>query len=701
MPVKKLKQSPNYRMHQGQACPTPSLKIFLASFLFCTGFLPQLALSEIDTENRWQVREFFQTVYQFGDDATMQWTGDYSAADPGSVSPEWLEATRVRINFYRQLAGIPKVGEFNSIWNAKCQASSLIMSGNNTISHYPGEDWLFWTPEGAEAATGNLALNSAGRDSIDGYMVDYGSTLFPSSNKEVGHRRWILYPKTTEMGSGCAPGEVYLNEQNVLDIKYSSTNTLWVRPPEWWNLPRPDTRDDFVAWPPPGYVPSDLVWSRWHFSYPDADFDSATVSMTRNGESIPVYIEEGARVSVQQGYTVAPETGIIWVADNMPTTHRENWPTPDSDETIEVQVNNVKIDGQFYDFPPYHVTIIDAATAGLDESPTHDPGPETFVTNAPMVFRPASRSWSEGVQGRIIETAPFTQIFDAEESSLLLIDGTGETYEAIASGRNGNSGNVYHLAHSFPSATLQSLELPSQYLISGDSPTLNFDSSISVSTSRQISSVDINFGDGYQWQTIWTAPRVLVDYFENSFSNESIDLSPWTGHTARFRFRYAPDPSGDGSFFLYDEVNFGWAIDNITLTGVESVITSILTPYQEGRNFFVIESDSDSQKLIQSREFAFDGFALDWGPVSKISPVAFNDALLPQIGQWDRHPLLGNLFRATSDWSYSPELGWLYTAAGIWLWDGTYWMRYIMGNIEEGIWFYSPTQGFQFSGGQG
>jgi hypothetical protein len=536
MPVKKLKQSPNYRMHQGQACPTPILKKFLVSLLFCGGFLPQLALSEIDTENRWQVREFFQTVYQFGDDATMQWTGDYSTADPGSVKADWLEATRVRINLYRQLAGIPKVGEFDSIWNDKCQASSLIMSGNNTISHYPGENWLFWTPEGAEAATGNLALNSAGRDSIDGYMVDHGS-----HNAAVGHRRWILYPKTTEMGSGCAPGEVYLNEENELNIKYSSTNTLWVNPPEWWNLPRPDVRneDDFVAWPPPGYVPSDLVWSRWHFSYPDADFDSATVSMTRNGIGIPVYIEEeeGARVSVQQGQTIAPETGIIWVAEDMPTTHRENWPTPDSDETIEVQVKNVKIDGQFYDFPPYHVTIINAATAGLDESPTHDPGPETFVTNAPMVFRPATRSWSEGVQGRIIETAPFAQVFDAEETNNLLIEHTDDEYDPITSGRAGATGKVYHLVHAFPKASLQFLELPSEYLVTENSPSLDFDSSLAWSSERQIASVGINFGDGYGWQSIWSAPSVLVDYSVNTFSDVSIDLSQWSDRTARIRFR--------------------------------------------------------------------------------------------------------------------------------------------------------------------
>lgn len=695
-------------MHIGQASPTPILiKVFMLS-AFCGSIFPQLALPEIDTQDRWQVREFFQTVYQFGDDATMQWRGDYSTADPGSVSPEWLEATRVRINFYRQLAGIPTVGEFDPIWNAKCQASSLIMSGNNTISHYPGENWLFWTPEGAEAATGNLALHTAGRDSIDGYMVDHGSTQYPDSNDIVAHRRWILYPKTTTMGSGCAPGKVEVDDQDKLFVKYSMTNTLWVKPPEWWNLPRPDTRDDFVAWPPPGYVPSDLVWSRWHFSYPDADFDAATVSMTRDGTSVPVFPEE--RVSTSDGLLVAPETGIIWIADPdyipttdpefMPTTHQQNWPTPDSDETIEVQVKNVRINGQFHDFT-YSVTIFDAADAGLDEVPSHDPGPETFIMDAPMVFTPASRGWSEGVQGRVIETTPFFQVFDAEEPTILLIDRTDHEYDAIALGWNGNPGKVYHLAHTFPKATLQALELPSEYLISEDSPTLSFDSSISVSTSRQISSVDINLGDGYRWQTIWTAPRELVNYFVNSFSDESIDLSEWRGRTARFRFRYSSDPSGDGSFYLYDDVNYGWAIDNIELLGVEEVVSSSVISSETEQNFFIIEAESESELIIQSREIAFDGFALDWGPVSTINPVAFDDTILPALNEWALHPVLGNLYRANQEWSYSPELGWLYTVGNIWLWDGSDWMRYIMGDIEEGIWFYSATQGFYFTGNQG
>jgi hypothetical protein len=416
--------------------------------------------------------------------------------------------------------------------------------------------------------------------------------------------------------------------------------------------------------------------------------------MNRNGQSIPVLIEK--QIS-SEGFLKAPETGVMWVADNMPTTHQQNWPTPSSDETIEVQVKNVLINGQLHDFT-YYVTIFDAANVGLAEAPSHDAGPETFIRNAPMVFMPASRSWSERVQGRSIETSSFSKTFDAEESTILLIEHTDDEYEPIASGRAGASGKVYHLVHSFPKATIQFLELPSEYLINGLSPSLDFDSSLAWSSERQIASVDINFGDGYRWQSIWSAPAELIDYHVNTFSDISIDLSQWIGRTARIRFRYDPDPSGSESFYLTTSTFTGWAIDNIELTGVEEVISSSLIPSEAGQDFFIIESDSESEMLIQSREFAFGGFALDWGPVSAINPVAFGDDILPALNEWNLHPVLGNLYRANQEWSYSPDLGWLYTEGGIWLWDGSDWMRYIMGDIAEGIWFYSPTQGFYFTG---
>ena len=99
--------------------------------------------------DRWQVRDFYQYVYNFGAATTMQWTGNYDTGDSGTVSTEWLEATRVRVNYFRAMAGIPSNIEFNPQFNAACQDTSLMMSAAKAISHYPDHSWPWYTPDGA------------------------------------------------------------------------------------------------------------------------------------------------------------------------------------------------------------------------------------------------------------------------------------------------------------------------------------------------------------------------------------------------------------------------------------------------------------------------------------------------------------------------------------------------------------------------
>jgi len=69
---------------------------------------------------------------------------------------------------------------------------------------------------------------------------------------------------------------------------YPAANAVWVvDDANYWG-PRPATRNAFVSWPPPGYVPYPVVYPRWSFSYPSADFSAATVTMTSNGVPVPV-----------------------------------------------------------------------------------------------------------------------------------------------------------------------------------------------------------------------------------------------------------------------------------------------------------------------------------------------------------------------------------------------------------------------------
>ena len=112
--------------------------------------------------------------------------------------------------------------------------------------------------------------------------------------------------------------------------------------------PRPNTREEFVAWPPPGYVPYFVVYARWSFSYANADFSNATISMTSNGNNIPTVTEPLAHNF--------GENTLVWIP--MGLNHSDNWPQPNADTTYTVQVNNVSINGQPRNFT-YDVIVID------------------------------------------------------------------------------------------------------------------------------------------------------------------------------------------------------------------------------------------------------------------------------------------------------------------------------------------------------
>ncbi len=46
---------------------------------------------------------------------------------------------------------------------------------------------------------------------------------------------------------------------------------------------------EWVAWPPAGYVPYQIVYDAWSFSAPSpASFIAATVSLTKGGANVPV-----------------------------------------------------------------------------------------------------------------------------------------------------------------------------------------------------------------------------------------------------------------------------------------------------------------------------------------------------------------------------------------------------------------------------
>ena len=284
--------------------------------------------------SRNEVVQLWNNEYMNSEEVPINWTGERNNCSAGIVAGEFREATLRRINFYRTMAGLPGV-TFSDDFNAKSQQAALMMIAKGWLSHQPGGDWPCYTPGGAEAAgKSNLALGACGPEAIDHYMEDHGD-----HNAAVGHRRWLLFPPQEVMGTGST---------NASNNGFSGSDALWIIG-GWGERP---ANTDFVAWPPRGFVPYQIVWGRWSFSYPDADFSQASVTMNIEGAgSPPIDLEP---VKEKRG-----DNTIVW----KPAYWLPSSETPQEDVDVQVHVENVLISGQPMSFE-YTVTIIDPSRPG-------------------------------------------------------------------------------------------------------------------------------------------------------------------------------------------------------------------------------------------------------------------------------------------------------------------------------------------------
>lgn len=637
-----------------------------AGVVALSGFLEAVG---VDTQNRWLVRDYYNSVYAAGASAQIDWTGNYSSGEAGSVSPDWQTATLNRVKFFREMAGLPADVSFDPAINTSAQQAALMMSAAGRISHTPDSSWPWYTVEAAEVAySSNLALGTSGPDAVTGYISDFGP-----NNDNVGHRRWLLYPPNNLMGNGDVPGDM----ENGLQ----PANVLRVIPEVFGE--RPPTRNEFVAWPPRGHVPSTLVFARWSFGHPDADFSSASVSMQSGGQSIPVSLEP------VDGRFVGDPT-LVWVPNGMNTNANIHWPTPEMDEVVEVTIANVLVDGSATEFS-YTVTIFDPDQAGETEFPTTLTHGGPVIPTVPASFSVASRDWSEGVQGRVISALPYDTVHGGEAGLAEFEVNLSDAYNGIQNLRKSSGSAAFHLAtpdHTVP----QSLVLKDEFIIWPGPAQLAFASSLAWATGIQVASVQINTGSSEAWQTIWSQ-RGPVDA-NDTFTIQTIDLSAWEGKTARFRFRYEVD--GLGSYWANVDGHSGWAIDEIALTGI-SRVTGIeeLAPEMQGDSMSITLEDTEVVYL-QARDIAFGGQPLDWGPITEVVP-AWHTRVLLEEENWTEDPVLGWNYGGQEGWTFFLGLGWAYIESFPWIYTVEGWSYYLHGSIESGLWLYNSAIGHLYT----
>ena len=511
----------------------------------------------MDMTNREDVRQFFYRAHEPVDGVDPGWTGSVASCTPGTLSSDYLNATLARVNYFRAMAGVPNV-TLDPTKDAGAQAAALIMAAEGAVNHFPPSTWPCWTQTGSNYAVSNLDLNSGGISGVEDFMDDFG---VPS----VGHRDALLYEGTGSMGFGEVPA--------VGD----DASALY-----WEGLSQPATeRDGFVAWPPKGFVPYQVVYPDWSFALPGGDFTNATVTMTHNSTNVPVTVNYRSTAS-QEGQQ--PDPNIVW------TLNQPIGGNPGSDATYTVTVSNIGNAAQ--SSFTYNVTIIDPVHGDPAHTPTGPTSPKVGVGSTYTV--PAISSAS-GYQWR--DTPLVSNFVDGAESgagnwSLSCLSPCTQpaTYNPVESTDVASGVNAFQLwlpfSYNAYALTLNNAVLPNANSV------LNFDSKF------------VNFGDfdaevqastdgGATWDPALQTYNQPGN--QSSFSNKSVSLAQYAGEriTLRFLVYYSYDNANP-----CDCANQAWHFDNVSFSNTNVWGTSTLSG--------VLGSPSDALTLPSAGQYAID-----------------------------------------------------------------------------------------------
>ena len=212
-----------------------------------------------------------------------------------------------------------------------------MMRVKRALSHKPTADWPCYTEDGREAADrSNLAYlygGGNGPTAVRRYIEDSG---VPS----MGHRRWILFPRLRQIGTGDVPSAV----------DAPSTNVLWVVGDEFAPAIPQAVLASGVAWPPRGHVP----WSEWvalpqdvwTFALPELDVDFASAVVTVRNDA-------GRELAITTPTHIASDV-ISWSIQS----EASEWSRAPADTRFSVSVTNVRVGTEIrrYDYEVIFVT---------------------------------------------------------------------------------------------------------------------------------------------------------------------------------------------------------------------------------------------------------------------------------------------------------------------------------------------------------
>ncbi|OYV06406.1 MAG: hypothetical protein CFE26_06470 [Verrucomicrobiales bacterium VVV1] len=557
----------------------------------------------VDTSVRNDVVSFWQSVYlkSEGYQNRIAWTGNYDtllAGAEGTISAAFVTDVERRTNFIRALCGAPASSRFNTgatinifpedtykpsastTKSAAAQRSALMVqatgrpispqqgqNSGNGLSHDPIPSCYGWTTAAWNAnSKGNLAYSLFGPGAIDAYFrEDVGG--ISGWNVDVGHRRWLLNLQSTNFATGDTPG---MTSEASSKGAMPASNALYV-------IPKLAELNDtvlpkFVPYPGAGFFPAPLNTPYWSLSYPGANFNAATVSMT-TADNVPITV---SGVTRNQGYG---DNAIVW---NVPTAVAAK--SFSADTTYKVTVSGISGIG----VPTSHsytVTLInpnrsadDLALSGV-ATPPMTGASYTFTravgSDAMEVgfFQPVDSTWVEGA-----EDSPTPQIIDRTDSTYPLRANVTLTNTGSPSNYFRTGSKAFRLT--FPTnyepyiggVADQIFEI-NRELLPGAGATLNFWYRRGYMTTTSGLLVESSADGGLTWTnrlTILGRATSTASNVDPAFISQAVSLPPSSAPT-RVRFRMIYTGGSLYTLGAQPTAATGIFIDDISATNCKSL----------------------------------------------------------------------------------------------------------------------------------
>ena len=560
------------------------------SLFVLTGVLSLAHLTaqlSVDPSSREESRIFYNAIWPASENIASGWNGNVGTGNAGSTATLFKDAVYLRVDYFRAMAGVPAGIVNNANFSSDAQKAALMMSSNNQLSHTPPSSWINYSAAGANAAANsNLFLGAMGALSVSGYMEDGGS-----NNTSAGHRRWILYPQSTQMGTGDIPATG----------SFMAANALWVIDNSTISQARPAVRDTFVTWPPKGYVPYTLIYPRWSFSYPGADFSGANVSMTRNGSTLAVQKEA---ISTGIG-----ENTLVFIPENLDPNNWAGPVRPATDTTTNVIINNVFFGGSAHSFS-YNVTAFDPTKDGVGTVQPVISGTANTQTGGAYPYQVNALTLASGYQWKVSSLATYSTVDGAEMDGLVTPSGYATRDSAVAAFGSFS----YHLAQ--PNFQSSSIDINAN-VVPGAGGFLAFKSRLGYATNEQTAKIDVSTDGGNLWETIYSQAG-NGGAGEGSFVDRSVSLAAYAGKEIRVRFLY---DFIAGSAYTQTSSGFGWYLDAIAFGDTQTISGSVVGTVSASRDFS-FTPPADGTYALQVRPQVYAQYLLGWSLINTVTATA-------------------------------------------------------------------------------